>query len=420
MCCAERLNPLRFNGVLQCADAKMTTAKTSYGINVLYLTMNPNRASTTVATEGWFRLLPAHGLRPVLVSSVDGAFSAWVAGQGIPCYRIPLPFPSKLKPWRFLWSLWRLRRVVRRHGIQLIHCNEQDIYPMGQYLARICRLPVVVSVHCMMHRPYCEWVFEGPRRPRRVFFVSRGNQEACRPGVRGIVPESDWRVLPNGLDLEHYRPDEALRQQFRRQHGFNSEVLLGLACALRPGKQLEHLFEAFARLASVGARVLLAGTAVAGDEAYAENLLREAGQKLGTRLLYVGHQTELRGFYNALDIFVNTSQQEACSISVLEALACGCPVVGYPSKSVDEQVLPGGGEIVEQDRVDLLSSCLTRWLSDPCRRAGARKGARQRARSSYDINTISMDLLGEYQDLLDLREPRPGQDGVCTQQSISN
>jgi glycosyltransferase involved in cell wall biosynthesis len=291
-------------------------------MDVLYLTMNPNRASTTVPTEGWFRELRPRGLRPVVASNEVGAFHEWAVGEGIPAYQVPLPFPSKRRPWPFLRSLWGLRRLVRRHGIQLVHCNEQDIYPIGKYLGRLCGLPVVVSVHFTMGRGYCEWAFAGRRCPDRMFFLSRGNQERCRPGVQGIVPESAWRLLPNGLDLDHYRPDAARREEFRQRHGLGAGPVVGVACALRPRKQLEHLFEAAARLPA-RVRVLLAGIAVSGDEAYADDLLRAARQRLGDRLVHVGHLDELRGFYNALDLFVNTSQEEACSISVLEAMACG-------------------------------------------------------------------------------------------------
>src|SRR5262245_10123039 len=124
-------------------------------MNVLYLTMNPNRASTTVPTEGWVHHLREKGLRPVIASHQVGAFHEWALGQGIPAYHVALPFPSKWWPWRFFRSLWQLRRLARRHQIQLIHCNEQDIYPIGQYLGRLCRLPVVVSVHFTMGRGYC-------------------------------------------------------------------------------------------------------------------------------------------------------------------------------------------------------------------------------------------------------------------------
>ena len=51
-------------------------------MRVLYLTMNPNRMSTTVPTEGWFRLLADRGLSPVLVSRERGEFDAWARERG--------------------------------------------------------------------------------------------------------------------------------------------------------------------------------------------------------------------------------------------------------------------------------------------------------------------------------------------------
>jgi glycosyltransferase involved in cell wall biosynthesis len=234
-----------------------------------------------------------------------------------------------------------------------------------------------------------------------MFFLTRGSREACRPGVSGVVPEEAWSLLYNGLDLERFKPSAELRSSFRVEHGLEGQLVIGTACFLRARKQLEHLFEAASRLSNPQLRVVVAGGPVPGDEAYAVDLIRQGREKLGDRLLYLGHQDELRGLYNALDIFVNTSQAEACSISIIESLACGCPVVGYPSISVAEQVLPGGGEIVEQDRVDLLVETLQRWLADSEQLAAARARARGRAEEAFDIRKLSDQLWVEYQAVLD-------------------
>src|SRR5262249_11167778 len=160
---------------------------------------------------------------------------------------------------------------------------------------------------------------------------------------------------------------------------------VGVACALRPRKQLEHLFRAAARITVPDVRIVLAGAPVRGDETYAEELLAEARRLLGDRFVHVGHLRGLKPCFNALDLFVNPSQEEACSISVIESLACGCPIVGYPSTSVDEQVLPTGGEIVAQDSIDDLAKALDEWLSSSERLALARPRARQRAEETFDI-----------------------------------
>lgn len=367
------------------------------GVRVLYLTLNPNRVSTTVPTEGWIRLLPDRGLVPVLASREDGAFQAWVRGRGHPTYANPLPFPDRRRPWPFLRALWSLYRIMKRHRIQLVHCNEQDIYPIGQYVARLCGVPVFVHVHFTMGREFCQWAFGGRKQPDRIFFISPGSREACRPAVAGIVDESRWRLMYNGIDLERFAPDAERRARFRRLHGHEADLFVGVACALRPRKQIEHLIEAVSRLDRPDLKVVIAGGPVAGDEAYSETLLRNARERLGNRLVLLGHVEDLRDFYNGLDAFVNTSQEEACSISVMESLGCGTPVIGYPSKSVDDQILPDGGEITPQDDVAALRVRLEAWTDDRGALARRRVGARATAEAKFDIRRLADDLWREYQ-----------------------
>ena len=170
-------------------------------MRVLYLTQNPNRMSTNVPTEGWFRLLSAKGLEPVLISSQSGGFQEWARQQGVPCYDIPLPFPDRRRPLAFGTALASVLRVARRHRVELVHSNEQDVYPISQYAARVLSLPKVASVHFTMQRGFCEWAFGGRRQPDRLFFVSRSSLDVCRPALEDVVPERAWRVLRNGLDL---------------------------------------------------------------------------------------------------------------------------------------------------------------------------------------------------------------------------
>jgi glycosyltransferase involved in cell wall biosynthesis len=245
-------------------------------------------------------------------------------------------------------------------------------------------------------------MFAGRRCPARIFFISKGNLAECREGVTGIIPEDRWRLLPNGLDVSRYRPDKSLGRSFRSQHKLGDGLLAGVACAFRSVKQLEHLFLVANRLPA-DVRIVVAGGPVPDEADYAARLIADAQRELGDRFVHVGYLSDLRGFCNALDIFVNTSQVEACCISVLEAMACGCPVVGYPSKSVDGQVLPGGGAIVAQDDTKALGDELIKWCSDAQLRAAGSQGARKRVEDEFDIRKLSLAVWDEYRDLIGRR-----------------
>jgi glycosyltransferase involved in cell wall biosynthesis len=373
-------------------------------INVLYLTNNPNRGSTSRPTEGWLTYLYPHKLRPVVASDRSGSFQQWIGERGIPSYEIPLPNPDKLRPLPFLLSLWKLRALIKRHDIQLIHCIEQNVYPIGKYLSRLTSVPIVVTAQYTLGREFSEWAFAGKPKPSRLFFVSEGNREASRLAVRGLVSEKSWRLLYNSVDPNDFSPDHSLGQNFRKEHGIVDDVLIGTASALRPRKQLEHMFQAALNVKQSSItkfKFVLAGSEVSGDEAYASDLLASAKEMLGEHLIVLGHLEDLRGLYNALDLYLHTSQEEGCSLSILEAMSVGCPVLGYKSIGADEQVLPGGGEIVEQDNIDLLSEALKRWISSESLRSKTRSLARQRVLDKFNSEKVSEILFSEYQSVLD-------------------
>jgi glycosyltransferase involved in cell wall biosynthesis len=74
--------------------------------------------------------------------------------------------------------------------------------------------------------------------------------------------------------------------------------------------------------------------------------------------------------------------------------------VAYPSKSVDGQILPDGGEVVEQDNIHDLTTVLGRWLADRDRLRDRRIGARRTAEEYFDIRTLSRQLWDEYESIL--------------------
>ncbi len=160
-------------------------------MRVLYLTINPNRLSTTAPTEGGF----VRERRPVVSGSCVrnvGRFSRLGGWAGNPVLSKSFIDTSKYFPWPFVRSMMHLASIVRKHQIDIIHCNEQNCYPIGAYLARWTRLPVVVSVHFTMGRDFCSWAF-GKRTPTEFSSFPKAIETIVAPVCRGLFPN------PNGV-----------------------------------------------------------------------------------------------------------------------------------------------------------------------------------------------------------------------------
>jgi glycosyltransferase involved in cell wall biosynthesis len=156
------------------------------------------------------------------------------------------------------------------------------------------------------------------------------NSEAGRRYAvsRGFPDNDRFIVIPNGIDVEHFRPDAKLRGAVRAEWGvLPHETLVGIVARLDPMKDYPSFLEAAAKLArrERGLRFVSVG---AGPEDYAA-VLQEQARALGLeeRMIWAGPRSDLPAVYNALDLLVSSSVSEGFSNVLGEAMACGLPCV---------------------------------------------------------------------------------------------
>src|SRR5439155_19695744 len=105
------------------------------GVRALFVTYRSRLRSTGTSLYLVIRELRPRGLQPVLLFREEGPWQRELAAEGVPCYFHPLRIPDKYHPFRSLWDVWQLVRLIRREGIELIHCNECDHYPLVRLAA---------------------------------------------------------------------------------------------------------------------------------------------------------------------------------------------------------------------------------------------------------------------------------------------
>ena len=123
-------------------------------MRVLYLTVNPNPGSTNQLLLDWLRIGQRMGMSNSVAVNSAGDMGRCMAAMGIAHRFSPMPLPDRWRPWNCLGPIARLAIWARGVGVDLIHCQEHDVYPFGRPLARLLGVPVVCHVRCMVERVF--------------------------------------------------------------------------------------------------------------------------------------------------------------------------------------------------------------------------------------------------------------------------
>lgn len=135
-------------------------------------------------------------------------------------------------------------------------------------------------------------------------------------------------VVPNGVDIERFRPDAAARTRLRAEWAMGGgDTVVGLVARLDPMKDHPNFLRAAAMVSAQRPDVRF--VCVGGGTAEYRNELLRMSRQLGleNRLTWAGEREDIWRVYPALDLAVSSSLGEGLPNAVLEAMACGVPCV---------------------------------------------------------------------------------------------
>lgn len=301
--------------------------------------------------------------------------------------------PTASPPVRIVWEQTVSPLATRRAGVDLMHfpVNVVSLPPS---------VPQVVTVHDLAFHHFPEQYPAAKQRYLRLMTrlsVSRARRviavsEATRRDIirlYGCPPERVVAV-PNGIGDE-MRPlplDEVVA--FRREQGLPEEFLLFLG-TLQPRKNLETLLRAYATITNEvdWPLVVAGGTGWQYDRIF--QLVRQLG--LVERVRFVGYVVgeQLPLWYNAAKAFVYPSLYEGFGLPVLEAMACGTPVIASNTSSLPE-VVGDAGLLVDPRSVRGLASTMLAVARDGDLRQQLGQRGRERARAFSWTRTAELTV----------------------------
>ncbi len=294
-------------------------------------------------------------------------------------------WPTQQRLARILWEQLAWPVLAQQYQVDLLHS-------MAFVLPAWLPAPAVVTVYDLsfMHSPESfpplqRWYLQQQtaqacRRARRVITISQSGRQDVHRFFGVPLPQID--VVTPGVDAV-YRPlpreDVAA---FRREQKLPPRFVLHVG-TLQPRKNIPLLLEAFSRVPLSDVHLVLVG---GKGWLYDEIFARVAALGLQERVRFTGYVPDeaLPLWYNAADLLAFPSLYEGFGLPVVEAMACGTPVVAANTSSVPEAAGTAGLLFDPQDAVELAER-ITAVLQDPVLAATMRdKGLAQAQQFSWE------------------------------------
>lgn len=323
----------------------------------------------------------------------------------------PIVIPSlgrELRPLRDLRTAWELYRLLRRERPDIVHTHKAKAGAIGRAMAILAGVPVRVHTY---HGHVFQGYF-GPLKQRafigieralgrvttRLVALSAGLVDELAERYR-IAPRERFTVVPLGFDLSPFASDNlaSLRGQLRREIGVGPDVpLVAIVGRMVPVKDHATFIASAELLARTRPDVHF--VFVGGGEL--EQVVRDdvARRGLTNRMHLIGWQRDVARVYADVDVVALSSRNEGTPVALIEAMACGKPVVSTAVGGVPDLLDSGRrGELVPVGDPAALAAALERSLAQP---AQARASAvRDEIWAAYSGKRLCDDLGTLYSSL---------------------
>ncbi len=302
-------------------------------------------------------------------------------------------------------QLWRLLRRLRP---QIVHTRNLP--------ALDCLLPAALAgVRCRIHGEHgrdiididgSNWKYNMLRRAirplvHRYIPLSRDLENWLQRRI-GVTPEKISRIY-NGVDTRLFQPASAREPLPDTNFAPPGTMVIGTVGRMQTVKDQLTLVRAFLHLLKTtpGAREKLRLVLIGDGPLRAQAAAMLAAEDAGALAWLAGSRDDVPRLLRGLDVFVLPSLAEGISNTILEAMACGLPVVATRVGGNPELVIEGEtGMLVPAADPAALAGALGNYLRDPslARRHG--RAGRERVEREFSLHAMVQRYLAVYDDVL--------------------
>jgi L-malate glycosyltransferase len=332
--------------------------------------------------------LRALGHRTMLVAHAEGELRQR-AREGLDL--IPLAPRTEMD----LGAAWRLSRLIKQVRPDLVHAHDPHGVAMAALAlsmsTQLAKPPLVASRRVDFHlkgSSLSRWKY------RQVDCFICASEAIRQMLVADGIPETRTVTVHEGIDVD--RADAAPPAELHAELWLPHHApIVGNVAALVPHKGQRHLVEAAALVVRLvpDARFVIAGE---GELRPAlERQIRE--HHLEKHVHLAGFRPDVLSVHKAFDVFAMSSVTEGLGTSLLDAMACGKPIVATQAGGIPEVVVDGEtGFLVPPRDHAAMADAIVRLLKDGALRARLGEAGLARVRERFSVERMVRDTLRVY------------------------
>lgn len=277
----------------------------------------------------------------------------------------------EINPWFDILALFKIYAVIKKEDYDLIHTHSSKAGILGRWAAKLAGTRLIV------HTPHGH-VFHGYSGPvltkifiwleqitakitdKIITLTDKGRDEHLH---YKIAPPSKFVTIHSGIELDQFKHPVDVQRVKAQLNIPEGVFLFGSVTRLDPVKGTDILIKAMAEMCE---RFPLARLMIVG-EGHEETKLKEQCEnlKISDKVIFTGYQKNVVDFIHMMDVFILPSFNEGMGRVIIEAMACGKPVIasrtgGIPALIEYEQegilVSPGDATELAGAMADLISS----------------------------------------------------------------
>lgn len=244
-----------------------------------------------------------------------------------------LPYPSFLRPLMFIKAV---KNFFKSHKYNTIHSHVLHLSFFFYPIAKFYKVKNIIQ-----HSHATKWSdkFLNGLRNRFLFFFARPfitKKLACSNSAGKFLFKKDYIVINNGIDTEKFKFNMEKRKEIRKELNIGSKFVIGHVGRFSHEKNHSFMIDIFNEIykQDKSSVLLLVGDGLLKKE------IEQKVKKLNLieSVIFAGNRSNVNDYYQAMDVFVLPSFQEAFPIVAIEAQTSGLPCI-FSDKMTSKVVL---------------------------------------------------------------------------------